>query len=75
MENFKVAYLPGWMAGNNPNGSNKRIVYHLVPENTFNGDMGTKALCGAYPRRRSYGWYPTDDEVTCEKCIQKSKQQ
>ncbi len=63
-----TAYLPGRMAGMNPNGSNKMPVYHIVPAVTENGDMGAVAMCGAKPKRRSYGWYPTGDPVTCEKC-------
>ena len=66
---MKVAYLPGAMYGMNPNGSNKLIVRHIVPETTTDGDMGSVALCGAKPRGRSYGWCPEDDvPVSCERC-------
>ncbi len=66
---MKVAYLPGAMYGMNPNGSNKRIIHHLVPDTTTNGDMASVALCGAKPRGRSYGWYPEDNTpASCERC-------
>lgn len=67
---MKVAHLPGAMYGMNPNGSNKRIVRHIVPDTTTDGDMASVALCGAKPRGRSYGWYPEDDgtPVSCERC-------
>jgi hypothetical protein len=79
MKHLKVAHLPGRMAGNNPNGSNKRIVYHLVPEYVSDGTF-YQALCGIKPKGRSYGWYIEEcvedqEKATCERCIQKSQQQ
>jgi len=64
-----TACLPGRMNGMNPNGSNKRPLYHFVPASTTDGDMAAVAACGAYPKRTSYGWHPTDDVATCATCI------
>ena len=68
-----TAYLPGRMAGMNPNGSNKRPIYHIVSSDVQNGDMGAKAICGIKPGRRSYGWVPVEDQATtCLKCLQRA---
>jgi hypothetical protein len=65
-----VAYLPGRMAGMNPNSSNKNPLYHIISSNIENGSMVGKAICGIKPGRRSYGWYPVDEKATCPKCLQ-----
>lgn len=51
--------------------SDKGVIIHAVPEPEPNEYWGSKALCGAIPGKRSYGWVKSDNIVSCEKCKKK----
>lgn len=56
------------------NGSHKDrgIIIHLVPHNNEGvGDWFCKAMCGAEPGNRSFGWSETSLPVNCKKCLDK----
>lgn len=72
-----MANMPAVKGGRSWNGSHKdrgQIVHSVPsqPEGT-SGYWGDKALCGAEPGRRGYGWSETDKEVNCEKCLTRQK--
>lgn len=49
------------------------IIVHLVDKNEdSNGFFGDKAICGANPSNRGYGWIESENfEVSCKKCLKK----
>jgi hypothetical protein len=47
-------------------------IVHIIQGEEPNGYWGGKALCGAEPGRRSYGWSKTEKETNCQKCIKRS---
>jgi len=69
--------VSAYKAGRSFNGAHRDsgIIIHLVPPlpYTTNGFWGDKALCGAKPGVRGYGWSDTSMPPTCEKCINKNK--
>jgi hypothetical protein len=50
----------------------KGIIVHIIPGEPNYGFWGTKAMCGATPGKRGYGWTDTSRPVTCPKCIKKA---
>ncbi len=55
------------------NGSHRdagRIV-HIIEGEEINGYWGSKALCGAKPGLKGYGWAKTNSPANCSKCLNK----
>lgn len=68
----KVAPVPAIKAGRCWNGSHRdsgTVVHAVEPLSNPNGHWFKKALCGAVPGTRSYGWTNTDKEINCSKCL------
>jgi hypothetical protein len=67
--------LPAVKAGRCYNGAHRDRgqVVHAVPSlpKTSGGCWFDKAVCGAQPSGRSYGWDNTTLEINCPKCLKK----
>lgn len=49
------------------------IVHALKNAPNYSGPCFEKALCGAEPGLRGYGWAETEREVNCPKCLKKQQ--
>ena len=46
-------------------------IIHLIDDDEPDGFWGDKALCGAEPGYKGYGWVKSDKEANCPKCLKK----
>lgn len=67
--------IPAQKGGRCWNGAHRDAgaIVHAVESQppTTGGYWGNKALCGAEPGRRGYGWTTTNNKINCEKCLKR----
>jgi hypothetical protein len=70
-----IKYASAVKAGRCYNGAHRdrgQVVHAVEPlSDTSSGCWFNKAICGAQPSGRSYGWDNTSSKVNCTKCIKR----
>jgi len=72
MENVFKAAVKGGRCFNGFHRDRGVVVHAVEPLPPHSGgDWFTKALCGAIPGDRGYGWSETSKDINCPKCLKK----